>query len=246
MARIRDETGDFPDEQGSCDLSWRTQIFTRYNSGMSSAPPSFPKHDPADAAFWDVRFDAEFTPWEQGGTPQLLREYLAQHKAKESGGTEPPRVLIPGCGSGQEVRLFVDAGWDALAIDFSPSAVAAARAQLGTLADRIREADFFARSSAESFAKPFDAIYERAFLCALPPRLRPAWAARVAELLKSGGQLFGFWYFDSNPKGPPFGIDKAELTRLLEPAFIKREEKTPIDSISVFAGKENWQVWQRR
>jgi SAM-dependent methyltransferase len=207
---------------------------------MTSSPRSFPKLDPADAAFWDVRFDAGFVPWEQGGAPHLLREYLTRHVDAKA--DVAPRVLIPGCGSAQEVQLFVNAGWDTLAIDFSPSAVAAARAQLGPLADRVREADFFA----EPFAKPFDAIYERAFLCALPPRLREAWAARVAQLLAPGGSLFGFWFTGDHPKGPPFGIAPVELARLLEPAFAKREEKMPTDSISVFAGHETWQVWQRR
>jgi hypothetical protein len=55
------------------------------------------------------------------------------------------------------------------------------------LADRVRQADFFA-PIAEA---PFDLVYERAFLCALPRRLWPSWATRVAELVKPGGRLAG-------------------------------------------------------
>jgi Thiopurine S-methyltransferase (TPMT) len=55
-------------------------------------PPTFPKTDPATPAFWDDRFTAEFTPWDQGGVPQSLRDYLQSNAL-------PKRVLIPGCGA---------------------------------------------------------------------------------------------------------------------------------------------------
>jgi SAM-dependent methyltransferase len=215
----------------------------RYNQTMSKAspmPPTFPKHDPADAAFWDVRFDAAFTPWEQGGAPSLLHDYLLRppHPHAE----RKKNVLIPGCGSAQEVALFVEAGWVPLAIDFSPRAVAKAKSELKQYAHYVQEADFFT----EKFATPFDAIYERAFLCALPIRMREPWAKRVAEIVRPGGELFGFFFADSSLKGPPFGISQEELARLLEPAFVLRESKTPEDSITVFADKESWQRWQRR
>jgi len=83
-------------------------------------------------------------------------------------------------------------------------------------------------------------------MCALPRQMREAWAKRVAELLQPGGRLAGFFYFDQTDRGPPFGIEAGELTALLRPAFDLIEEATPGDSIPVFAGKERWQVWQRR
>jgi SAM-dependent methyltransferase len=209
-------------------------------SAPPSNPPVFPKHDPADAAFWDVRFDAAFTPWEQLGAPKNLRDFLLH--TQHTTGLHGSKVLIPGCGSAQEVALFVDAGWDPLAIDFSSSAVAQAREQLKAYAKFVQEADFFS----EKFASLFDAVYERAFLCALPARMREAWAVRVAEIIRPGGELFGFFFTDTNPKGPPFGIEQRELVRLLTPAFTLQETLIPDDSISVFAGKETWQRWQRR
>ena len=98
----------------------------------------------------------------------------------------------------------------------------------------------------EKDAPRFDAIYERAFLCALPRRLWTAWVARTAELIPPDGRLFGFFFFDSNEKGPPFGIAPTELSKLLSPHFDLIEDSLPADSITVFAGKERWQVWRRR
>ncbi len=198
--------------------------------------PEFPRHDPATPAFWDVRFEADFMPWDQGGVPQSLADYVGRHPAQQ-------RILIPGCGTAYEARLFLDQHWPVTAIDFSAKAVAHARKILGPLGATVREADFFAAESAD---ERFDVIYERAFLCALPISLRAAWAARVATLLPSGGHLIGFFYFDASTRGPPFGIDMHSLSVLLSNDFDLIEDAAPTDSIPVFAGKERWQVWRRR
>lgn len=212
--------------------------FALYNPHMTSPPgkTEFPRHDPATPAFWDVRFAADFIPWDQGAVPQCLADYVARHPA-------PQRTLIPGCGSAYETRLFLQANWPVTAIDFSPAAVARARAVLGPLGATVREADFFGPALDDT---RFDVIYERAFMCALPINLRTAWAARVARLLVPGGRLIGFFFLADNAKGPPFGIDPEALARLLSPNFELMEEAVPADSIPVFAGKEKWQVWQRR
>ena len=152
------------------------------------------------------------------------------------------KVLIPGCGAAHEVRFFAGRGWDVAAIDFSPAAVAHAKQLLGDLAIRVREADFFGEALGR---ERFDAVYERAFLCALPRHLWAAWAARVADLITPGGRLFGFFFFDASEKGPPFGISSTALEALLEINFDRIEDAQPADSIGVFAGKERWQVWQR-
>ena len=204
---------------------------------MTSPPPAptFPKHDPATPAFWDARFDAAFTPWDQGGVPQSLVKYVSVQPA-------PKNVLIPGCGSAHEVRYLAGQGWDVTAIDFSPAAVARAKQSLGSLGSHVREEDFFGEPLGRL---RFEAVYERAFLCALPRRLWPAWAARVAELIPVDGCLFGFFFFDGNEKGPPWGTNPAELAALLTPHFELIAESAPADSIAVFAGRERWQVWRR-
>ena len=133
--------------------------------------PQFPKRDPADPEFWDLRYDARFAPWDAGRVPAQLRAFVEQAGA-------PRRVLVPGCGSAWEVGFFARAGWDALGIDFSEAAVRAAAALLGPEAARVRQADFFAPIAGE----PFEVVYERAFLCALPRRLWREWGSRVAGL----------------------------------------------------------------
>jgi hypothetical protein len=197
--------------------------------------PVFPKRDPAEPGFWDVRYEARFAPWDAGRVPSRLREWVAA--------SSPARVLVPGCGSAWDVRYFADHGWDVLGIDFSEAALQAARPILGPHRHRVRRADFFA-PIAEA---PFDRVYERAFLCALPRRLWKAWGERVAELVVPGGFLAGFFYFDEGERGPPFPLHgEDELVALLDAGFTLEESLAVDDSIAVFAGKERWQRWRRR
>jgi SAM-dependent methyltransferase len=197
--------------------------------------PTFPKRDPAEPGFWDLRYGARFVPWDAGKVPSQLRDLVAA--------TPPRRTLVPGCGSAWDVRFLAESGWDVTGIDFSPAALEAAAPVLGRWRDRAMLADFFAPLRGE----PFELVYERAFLCALPRRLWPAWAARVAELVVPGGLLAGFFYFAEGERGPPFPLrSPAELAALLGPAFEQVTDAPAADSIAVFAGKERWQAWRRQ
>jgi SAM-dependent methyltransferase len=195
----------------------------------------FSRRDPLQPGFWDERFERGFTPWDRGGVPDALRDFVAR-------AGQPLRTLIPGCGSAWELAFLSEAGWEATAIDFSPAAVAQAKAAVGPWASRVQEADFFAWQP----ARPLDLIYERAFLCALPRAMWSQLAERYAALLPAGAQLAGFFFFDDAAKGPPFGTSREQLHALLDPHFVLIDDQAVNDSIPVFAGKERWQRWQRR
>jgi len=196
----------------------------------------FQTRDPRSPAFWDERFDKQFTPWDHGGVPARLRQFVQDSPA-------PLRCLIPGCGSAHELAFMFDASWDATAIYVSPAAVAAARIVVGERrAGQVVEADFFAWQP----TAPLDLIYERAFLCAMPRAMRAQVAARWAQLLAPGAMLAGYFFFDEHAKGPPFGITHEQLQELLSPYFECLIDEAVTDSIAVFAGKERWMVWSRR
>ena len=187
--------------------------------------------DSSTPEFWDTRFRGGVTPWDAGGAPAHLREWIS--------GKKPCRVLVPGAGTVYEVRLFAELGHDVLAIDFSDAAIEAAQ-RIGL---QVKKADFFSLDEAL-----FDLVYERAFLCALPRTCWPDWGRRMAELVRPGGELAGFFYMDDNQRGPPFGISQERLAALREEAFELKENQAvpPEQSIPVFKGREIWQVWKRR
>jgi len=190
---------------------------------------------PSDSSkpdFWDTRYRDGVTPWDAGRVPPGLVRWLK----KEPGGR---RVLIPGCGSGYEVQHFADHGDRVLGIDFSEPALSRAR----KLALPVRLADFFALDEL-----PFDLVYERTFLCALPRSRWPEWSERMPKMVRPGGLLAGFFFFDDNERGPPFGIAMTRLHELLDAAFtLEEDEPVPAaESVPVLAGKERWQVWKRQ
>ena len=188
--------------------------------------------------FWSSRYVSEQTPWDFHGVPKALRKFLARTSAAERGA-----VLIPGCGSGYEIAAFDAAGFDVTAIDFSPTAIARARRVLGRPSRRIIRADFFAHTFGR---RRFDLIYERTFLCALPPRRRLDYARRMAELVAPGGSLVGMFFFGKADDGPPFPIARERLNELLAKNFRRTRNDVVTDSLPIFGKRERWQEWERR
>jgi len=188
-----------------------------------------------EAEFWESRNTGGKMPWDFRGVPRALISWL---KTANSSG----RVLIPGCGSGYEVKAFQDAGWDVVAIDYAPAAVARAKAALGALADKVMLADFFMRDFG---GRKFDLIYERTFLCSLPPERWPAYARRMADLLAEGGRLAGFFLYGHEEEPPPYPLTEEAAQALFGENFVRVTDEAVTDSLPVFAGRERWQVWQK-
>lgn len=190
---------------------------------------------PEHPDFWSKRFGEGVTPWDAGKAPAAFADFIARQPA-------PLNTLIPGCGSAWEAAHLAGLGWPVTALDFSPAAVAVAREVLGNAAVDLVCADFFTFSP----RRPYQLLYERAFLCALPRKLWADWGRRVAALLPPGGLLAGYFFICDQPKGPPFGILREQLDELLQANFELLEDMAVTDSIHVFAGRERWQVWRRR
>jgi SAM-dependent methyltransferase len=100
------------------------------------ATPLPNSEDSSRTQFWVKRWEAGKLPWDLGHVPPDLSSFLM----REQGGSG--RVLVPGCGSGYEVRAFHGAGYDVEAIDFSGPAVAHAREVLGPLGDKVFHGNF--------------------------------------------------------------------------------------------------------
>jgi SAM-dependent methyltransferase len=192
------------------------------------------RKSPDQPDFWEKIYREGDLPWDAGSVPRALEEFL--RREKQSG-----RVLVPGCGSAYEARAFAEAGWDVTAIDFAPAAVERARKILGGFSRRVRLADFFKSAP----KKPFDLVYERAFLCALPRRRWAEYGRRMAEIIRPGGRLVGFFFYKRSLFGPPFGLKEGQLQGILGPAFERRGRKMVPSTKKVFGKTESWEVWER-
>ncbi len=202
--------------------------------------------DASDPDFWNSRYLSGQTPWDFGGVPIDLKTYLRRRlKYPLPPGTERGRVFIPGCGSGYEVKIFADAGFKVTAIDISTAAVGRA----AKLVDEhpnvtLIKGDVFKQELAPA---SFDVVYERTFLCAIPPELRTAYRDRMAQLLKHGGQLVGYFYYQKTDPadGPPFGLAWGEGDELFSRHFLLMKDDPVPDSLPIFAGRERWQERRR-
>ncbi len=194
----------------------------------------------AEPEFWEERYRAGQTPWEFPGVPPALARFLATNPAAPG-----DTVLVPGCGSGQELAAFAAAGYAVTAVDFSATALARARARLpaGTAA-MLHCADFFTCALP---AAGFTLVYERTFVCALDPARWAAVAARISALLRPGGRWVGLFYEGPKEDGPPFGWDRGEADELLGRRLV-RGVTLPVpagESPALFAGREWWREWHR-
>jgi SAM-dependent methyltransferase len=184
--------------------------------------------------FWNRRYAAGNTPWDFHGIPEALTSFL--HRS-----SSPGTVLIPGCGSGHEIKAFHDAGFAVTAIDFSPVAVDKARLQLGPLSEKIVLGDFF---SFDFGPRRFDLIYERTFLCSLSPARWPRYVARMAELCAPDGRLIGLFLYGQEPDPPPYPLAENHAGELFGRNFRLVHTAPVSDSLPLFRGMERWQEWQ--
>src|SRR5438552_1049320 len=191
--------------------------------------------DKSSVQFWDRFYREGLPPWDAGRVPQALKEFLAGTKL--SG-----RVLVPGCGSGYEVRAFAESGFDVTAIDISPTAVNIAHSRAAPFRANIILGDFFTYYFGN---EQFDIVYERTFLCSQPRSRWKEYARRIAELVRPGGLLLGFFLYWETESGPPFGLKQGDLESLFEGLFIRLENCVVTDSIPLFTEKERWQIWKR-
>ncbi|KAK5168209.1 uncharacterized protein LTR77_006778 [Saxophila tyrrhenica] len=187
---------------------------------------------------WDYMWQKEVTPWDRKRPTPALVDALAQKgeffasplKSGGDGGKMRKKAFVPGCGRGYDVLLFASYGFDAYGLDVSATAIKAAEellreqdkeqifpvqhVQAGRGEPKFIEADFFkddflSEIGVSKSDGPFDLIYDYTFLCALPPSMRPRWAARMSELLSPTGTLVCMEFplgKDPNLGGPPHGL----------------------------------------
>lgn len=184
--------------------------------------------------FWDQRYQQGVTPWE-GASPDVQMQRFIATLPRGS------KVLLPGCGSASDVPWLLEAGMQVDAIDFSPEAIQRAALALQDTPARLWQADFFALSARQAY----DAIFERAFLCALPPSRWDDYTQKMAELIGENGYLAGVFFLADKPKGPPFGTSLQALQQQFAGHFVLRQCQAVQNAIPVFAGQEFWMVWQR-
>ena len=193
--------------------------------------------DSAQPDFWSQRYLSGRIPWQLEHIPARLNVFI---RALPSGS----KILIPGCGEDSgTIDAFRRGGHQVTAIDFSPVAVEHTNKALPGLGGNIILGDFFTHDFGTA---RFDVIYERTFLCSLPPRLWKDYAKRVSQLLRSQGTLAGFFFYGEESDPPPYPLTESQALEIFGRHFDLQKSEPVTDSLPFFAGSERWQEWQLR
>lgn len=199
---------------------------------------------------WERCYAENDTGWDLRGPTPPLEALLASGFLRRLGLPERPRVLVPGCGRGHDLRALATAGCDVTGVDLVPAACAEAREllALNRIDGRVLCRDLF--GLLPELGGRFDLVYEYTCLCALPRHLRSAYGDVMAGVLVPRGIWLGLVYpmRPSVPprEGPPYVVTEADLRATLSPHFDLETSFEPENSVARRAGAERWFLWRKQ
>lgn len=186
---------------------------------------------------WEELYVKGETRWEKGEPSPGLVDFLAAE--------QPPRgsVLVPGCGTGHDVKAWAEAGFSVTGLDLAASAVRRATERIGQAGVRaeIHQGDFLQMDAVTQF----DWVFEHTLFCAIDPARRDDYVRAVLRFLKPGGQYLAVHYMLRDMDGPPFGCTQQELMERFSPHFELKRGWVP-RSYENRGGLELMLWWQRR
>jgi SAM-dependent methyltransferase len=188
--------------------------------------------------YWEARYQTKDMPWEKGAPSPGLVDFLAANPGLERG-----TVCVPGCGTGHDVRAWVNAGFEAYGVDLAPSAVRLARAWTANagLKAGFEPGDFLR----DTPRRRFQWLFEHTLFCAIEPGERDRYVEAVLRWLKPGGEYLAVNYLIPDTDGPPYGTTREELLRRFAPHFELRKEWVP-RSYPNRTGLELMLWWKRK
>ena len=204
-------------------------------SGLSDSRPT----NEEVGKFWETRWKTGDTPWDHGAYAPPFAEFIDREGAPEGS------VLIPGPGSGHDVRFFAEKGARVTGLDVSPSAVEVAQRVNAHENARYLVGNVLAPEA--HLHGQFDWVIEHTCLCALPPACRKAYAAAIPQFLAPNGYYLAIFYRQpQSPEGPPFGIEGEEIDSLFAEAFELLQAWIPSRAFPSRVGREEVRWYRRR
>ena len=167
---------------------------------------------------WRKRWQAGITPWDQMTYHESLPRLMSL--VSEFGFCEGSYILEPGCGTAHNGAYLASLGYEVVSADFVAEAVKSATSLYADKAGlTIVKMDIFAEVGHEE--RKYDAIFDRAMLCALQPSNRLKYIEALTKRLKPGGFFFGILFrpHSVDSEGPPFPISELDLVELMQEYF---------------------------
>ncbi len=171
--------------------------------------------------FWHERWAAGQTGFHQ----PRVHPALEIHEETFLGG-EPRRVLVPLCGKSWDLDWLARRGHEVVGVELSERAVEQFHEEHDRTPTVSQEGPFTAWRSENLTLlvgdlfdlpervgdRPFDRIWDRASMVALPPALRTRYTDVVRRVGEGGRLLLSTLRYDpSVMSGPPFSVDPSEV-----------------------------------
>jgi SAM-dependent methyltransferase len=169
---------------------------------------------------WEARYQSGDMPWEKGEASPGLADFIAANPNLPRG-----TVLVPGCGTGHDVRVWAKAGFSVTGCDLAPSAIRLCRER--TAAAGLKAEFIQGNFLHDEPTQQFDWIFEHTLFCAINPSERDSYVAAVRRWLKPGGSYLAVNYLIPDEDGPPFGTTRDELVNRFSPHFDLHKEWVP-------------------
>lgn len=170
--------------------------------------------------YWEDLYRKGDTRWDKGEPSPGLVDFLSAHPQLPRG-----TVLVPGCGTGHDVRAWARAGFQATGMDIAPSAIETSQAKTAEagLQAEFRLGDFL---HDEPFAR-FDYVFEHTLFCAIQPGQRRDYVQALRRWLAPTGAYVAVFYLIPDEDGPPFGANREEVRSYFSPSFKLLEDWVP-------------------
>jgi SAM-dependent methyltransferase len=161
--------------------------------------------------FWNQSYENRSAAWDMNQVHPQIEVLWPRLKLAKS------RVLILGCGKGHDANFVASQGHSVTAVDFSPVALAQAKAKYPDSGIHWVEHD--ALNLPTEWNADFDLIIEHTLFCAIDPELRADLVKSWRRCLAPRGQLMGVFFVNEKPIGPLYGTTEWELRKRLSPHF---------------------------
>lgn len=162
---------------------------------------------------WLARWEKGQTGWHEAGGNTALKKFWPRLGAGS-------RVLVPLCGKSPDLLWLAQQGHEVTGVELSEIAARAFFAETGISFNVESKNGLSCFKGIEQpvtivcgdyfhfLDEPFDALYDRAALVALPPDLRPGYATHSRSLLKMDATqlLITLEYDQSRADGPPYSV----------------------------------------
>ena len=175
-------------------------------------------------------------PWDTNQTPPELYDFMQANP--------PGRALDLGCGTGTNVIMLAQNGWQATGVDFVPKAISTAKKKARRAGV---EAEFFVGDviRLDHITGPFDLILDIGCYHSLEPAGMRSYQNQIKRLIAPGGTFMIYLFFKPEAKGSKLtGSNATEADLLPFEEFMELVHRQDGDERGIY--RSSWLMFRKK